>query len=59
MKISNPVLLQLYLPKEEKEAFVKLCFQSDTTMSREVRRFVREFIANPPTVDRLYYLPKD
>ncbi len=55
MVISNPVVLQFYLPKEEKEAFYKNCFQADTTMSRELRRFIREFNADPPTLERLYY----
>jgi hypothetical protein len=41
--LGNPVLIQLYLDKSEKKAFKKACFQSDTTMSREIRRFVREY----------------
>ncbi len=54
MIIKEPVLLQIAITKEEKRQFKKLCFQADTTMSREVRKFIRGFIDNPPVTDRLY-----
>lgn len=36
--------LVLRLDREDREAFVALCKDMDTTASREVRRFIREFL---------------
>lgn len=57
MVIGNPVALQFYASREEKEAFKRACFMSDTTMSRELRKFIRHFAAHPPKNDRAYYQP--
>lgn len=37
--------LVLRLPKEERDAFVSLCDDLDTSAAREVRRFIRDFLA--------------
>jgi hypothetical protein len=55
MVLGNPVQIQFYVSREEKKAFVDACYYGDTTMSRELRRFVRELIANPPEDTRLYH----
>ena len=55
MIIKDADLIQFNTTKQEKRDFKKLCSKADTTMSRELRRFVRGFIDNPPTSDRLYY----
>lgn len=55
MIIGNPVAVQFFVSKEEKIAFKRACFQCDTTMSRELRRFMREYSSNPPTPSRLYH----
>ena len=34
------------LDKEEKREFIDLCEEIDTSAAREVRRFIREFIAS-------------
>lgn len=36
--------IKFLLPDQEKVAFKRACFMSDTTMARELRRFVREYI---------------
>lgn len=36
--------LILRIPKEEREAFVDLCDDLDTSAAREIRRFIRQFI---------------
>jgi hypothetical protein len=51
------VTLQFYLPRGDKEAFQRACFMCDTTMSRELRRFILQFANNPPMLDRNYYFP--
>jgi hypothetical protein len=52
---TNPRAIQIYLPDVDKEAFKHACFLCDTTMSRELRRFIREYSQNPPIPNRLYY----
>ena len=37
--------LVLRVNKEERDAFVELCEDLDTSASREIRRFMKEFIA--------------
>lgn len=37
--------LILRLDKEERDAFIRLCKDLDTSAAREVRRFIREFLA--------------
>ncbi|MBP0481309.1 hypothetical protein [Sagittula salina] len=37
--------LVLRLDREDRDAFVALCKERDTTASREVRRFIRAFLA--------------
>lgn len=46
--MKNPVTMQIYLSRMEKQQFKNICYQLDTDMSRELRRMVREFIRNPP-----------
>jgi len=36
--------LVLRLPREERDAFVSLCDEMDTSAAREVRRFIRDFL---------------
>jgi hypothetical protein len=48
MPTNHPVSFQVFLSRQEKDAFKNLCYQLDTDMSREVRRMVRDFIKNPP-----------
>ncbi len=36
--------LILRLGKEERDAFVELCKELDTSAAREIRRFIREFM---------------
>jgi len=52
---TNPVLLQLYLPADEKAAFKRACFLCDTTMSRELRKMIYQYCKNPPVPERDYY----
>ena len=46
--------LVLRLPREERDAFVELCDDLDTSAAREIRRFIRDFLkkhdvrATPP-----------
>lgn len=44
MSKQENVALQVRLPKEERQAFVDACDKNDTTASREVRRFIREYL---------------
>lgn len=57
MIIQHPVAIQFYVDRSEKEAFKRACFISDTSMSRELRRFMRQFSANPPGDPRIYHQP--
>lgn len=43
--------LIIRLNKQDKESFLTLCDELDTSAAREVRRFIREFAAakQPPT----------
>ncbi len=36
--------LILRLDKEERDAFVQLCKEQDTSAAREIRRFIREYL---------------
>lgn len=36
--------LVLRLPKEERDAFVQLCDDLDTSAAREIRHFIRRFL---------------
>lgn len=36
--------LVLRLDKDERDAFVELCKEMDTSAAREIRRFIREFM---------------
>lgn len=36
--------LILRLDKEDRDAFVSLCKDMDTTAAREIRRFIRDFL---------------
>lgn len=59
MTMINPEAIQFYLSKTEKQAFKDACWRADTSMARELRRFVRAFAVNPPKSDRLYYLTSE
>ena len=37
--------LVIRVEKEERDAFVSLCEELDTSAAREIRRFMREFVA--------------
>lgn len=51
----NPVCVQFYLAKEEKELFKRVCRIRDTTMSREIRRMVMDYSREDYKIGRLYY----
>ena len=38
--------LILRLDREDRDAFVALCKDMDTTASREIRRFIRDFLTD-------------
>jgi hypothetical protein len=41
--------------REERDAFIQLCEELDTSAAREVRRFIRDFLkehANPPAPEQ-------
>lgn len=38
--------LVLRIKKDERDTFVALCEELDTSAAREVRRFIREFVAS-------------
>lgn len=44
MEKEKSVPLQVMFPKSEKEQFVELCKRMDTTASREIRQFVRDYL---------------
>lgn len=48
-KQKNSQLL-LRINDQERAAFINLCEELDTSAAREVRRFIREFIAKHSTV---------
>jgi hypothetical protein len=50
--LANPVCCQFYLAKDEKDDFKKACWQRDTTMSREIRRMIREYTYSDVAHDR-------
>lgn len=37
--------LVMRLPKAERDAFVELCKDQDTSAAREIRRFIREYLS--------------
>lgn len=37
--------LVIRVERDERDAFVELCSKLDTTAAREIRRFMREFVA--------------
>jgi hypothetical protein len=43
-KNRNDSQLVLRLPKAEREAFVGLCDELDTSAAREIRKFIRKFL---------------
>lgn len=43
--------LVIRIDREERDAFVELCDRLDTSAAREIRRFMREWVANnKPTI---------
>lgn len=44
--------LVLRLPKEDRDAFVDLCDDLDTSAAREIRRFIRDFLDLHSRTDR-------
>lgn len=43
-KIKKNSQLVLRLQKEDRDAFVSLCEELDTSAAREIRRFIRQFL---------------
>ena len=43
---TNPLndQLKILLPKEEKEAFVAACAANETTISIQLRKFIRDYV---------------
>lgn len=44
-KVKKDSQLVLRVNKDERDTFVELCEDMDTSASREIRRFMKEFIA--------------
>ena len=57
MSLDDLESIQLYLTKSQKREFKKACRQRQTTMSFELRRFIRAYISSPYVEERLYYAP--
>jgi hypothetical protein len=49
--------IQIYLPISQKLEFKKSCKLRQTTMSSELRRFIRAYVNTPFVDDRIYYAP--
>ena len=49
--------IQIYLTPGQKEEFKKACRLRQTTMSHELRRFIRAYANTPFIEDRVYYAP--
>lgn len=45
--------LVIRVQKEERAAFVKLCDSLDSSAAREIRRFMREFVASKTATDEV------
>jgi hypothetical protein len=43
--MANDSQLSVKLPASERKAFVQICATNDTTASREIRKFIRDYIA--------------
>lgn len=46
-KLKKNSQLIIRLNKEEKDSFILLCEENDTSAAREIRRFIRKSLANP------------
>lgn len=44
-KVKKDAQMIVRINKDERDAFVELCDDLDTSAAREVRRFIREFVA--------------
>jgi len=44
-------VLNVKVTQNEKELFLKICKQNDTTASREVRKFIRDYIQKHAQMD--------
>ncbi len=44
-KVKKDGQLVIRVERDEREAFVALCDRLDTSAAREIRRFMREFVA--------------
>ncbi len=52
-KRSKDSQLIIRLNKEDKDSFLALCDELDTSAAREVRRFIREFVASSEQPQRV------
>ena len=50
-KVKKDAQMIVRINKDERDAFVELCDDLDTSAAREVRRFIREFVAKHRTGD--------
>lgn len=57
MRDQNLHAIQIYLTIDQKREFKKACRIRQTTMSAELRRFIRAYINTPFIDDRVYYAP--
>jgi len=57
MREKNPAYIQIELSFELKELFKKSCKDRQTTMTFELRRFMRAYVNTPFIEDRVYYAP--
>ncbi|ACT59730.1 hypothetical protein [Hirschia baltica] len=61
-KVKKDSQLVLRVNKDERDAFVELCEEMDTSASREIRRFMKEFILEHTEEDEVEIVaspPKD
>lgn len=49
-KLKKNSQLIIRLNKEEKDNFIMLCDEQDTSAAREIRRFIRKTLANPESL---------
>lgn len=49
--------IQIYLTPEQKLEFKKACKKRQSTMSAELRKFIRAYVNTPFVEERVYYQP--
>lgn len=57
MSASDLESIQIYLTHDQKEQFQKACKNRHSTMSAELRKFIRAYVNTPWIEERVYYQP--